>query len=255
MSAVSEALIKTIRELQELPSLQCFSLGGGTNLALRYNHRQSIDIDFFCPDIIGKKGYECIVKEIKDQYGAKIFGCDYPCEEDDQFIFLRFFVQKEEAAIKVEVLQNFKILDEPEIIDGVRLLSEKDIGLFKLMSASNRASNKDVYDLDYLTENIPLADLIEFLKQKEQRFNEKTHLTIFDLDGEKSPVNSPESLLLFDTYSKPKAGRPSHSNDRIDIMPNNKSWPLARSSWRKKVRRLYQAMGLEFPSAQGLDME
>jgi hypothetical protein len=51
VSSVSEALIKTIRELQELPSLQHFSLGGGTNLALRYHHRQSIDIDLFCPDI------------------------------------------------------------------------------------------------------------------------------------------------------------------------------------------------------------
>jgi hypothetical protein len=35
MSSVSEALIQTIQELQELPSLQCFSLGGGTNLAIR----------------------------------------------------------------------------------------------------------------------------------------------------------------------------------------------------------------------------
>lgn len=255
MSSISEALIKTIRKLQELPSLQCFSLGGGTNLALRYNHRQSIDIDLFCPDIIGKEGYEYIVKEIKDLYGEKLFGCDYPCEEDDQFMFLRFFVQKEETAIKVEVLQNFKTLEEPEIIDGVRLLSEKDIGLFKLMSASNRASNKDIYDLDYLTENIPLEDLINSLKEKQERFKEKTDLTIFDLDGEESPVNSPDLLLKFDIYSKPKAGRPLHSNDRIDIMPNNKSWLSARSSWRKKVRSLYENMGLEFPSAQGFDIE
>ena len=170
-------------------------------------------------------------------------------------MFLRFFVQKEETAIKVEVLQNFKTLEEPEIIGGVRLLSEKDIGLFKLMSASNRASNKDIYDLDYLTENIPLEDLINSLKEKQERFKEKTDLTIFDLDVEESPVNSPELLLKFDISSNPKAGRPSHSNDRIDIIPNNKNWLLSRSSWRKKVRSLYENMGLEFPSAQGFDIE
>ena len=42
------------------------------------------------------------------------------------------------------------------------------------MSASNRASNKDIYDLDYLTEKFPLIDLIELLKQKQERFHEKT---------------------------------------------------------------------------------
>ncbi|WP_276347913.1 hypothetical protein [Daejeonella sp. JGW-45] len=123
------------------------------------------------------------------------------------------------------------------------------------MSASNRASNKDIYDLDYLTENIQLKDLITSLKKKQESFKEKIDMTIFDLDGEESPVNSPELLLKFDMRSTPKTGRPSHTNDRIDIMPNNKSWLLARSSWRKKVRSLYEIMGLEFPSAQGFDIE
>lgn len=124
MSSVSEALIQTIQELQELPSLQCFSLGGGTNLALRYHHRRSIDIDLFCPDIIGKEGYESIVKEIKERFDNQIFGFDYPCEVDDQYLFLRFFLRKDDIAIKVEVLQNFKTLDEPERMDGINLLSE-----------------------------------------------------------------------------------------------------------------------------------
>lgn len=105
MSSVSEALINTIRELQELPSLQHFSLGGGTNLALRYNHRQSIDIDLFCPDIIGTKGYAHIVKKIKELYDDKIFGCDYPCEQDDQFYKSRtFFLQLLLANIQLLLL-------------------------------------------------------------------------------------------------------------------------------------------------------
>lgn len=254
MSSVSEALIKTIRELQGLPSLQHFSLGGGTNLALRYHHRQSIDIDLFCPDIIGKEGYGRIVKEIKERFGNDIFGCDYPCDIDDQYLFLRLFIRKEDIGIKVEILQNFKTLDDPERLDGIRLLSEKDIGLFKLMSASNRASNKDIYDLDFITRKIPLADLLELLRLKQEKFNEEIHQTIFDLDREKSPVEFPELLLKFDEASRPKAARPSHSNDRIDVMPDQKNWQVARSNWRRKVRRLYQHLGLEFPSVQGSDI-
>ena len=53
MSAVSPAIVKTILQLQSLPSLANFSLAGGTNLALQYNHRISDDIDLFCPEING----------------------------------------------------------------------------------------------------------------------------------------------------------------------------------------------------------
>ncbi|RKS03107.1 hypothetical protein [Flavobacterium sp. 102] len=40
MSAVAADLILLIKELQILPSLAEFSLAGGTNLALRYNHNK-----------------------------------------------------------------------------------------------------------------------------------------------------------------------------------------------------------------------
>ena len=48
MNAVEVSLRKTILELQNLSSVAHFSLGGGTNLALRYGHRISVDIDLVC---------------------------------------------------------------------------------------------------------------------------------------------------------------------------------------------------------------
>src|ERR1700761_4129581 len=142
MNAVSSELFETINELLQLKSLTKFSLGGGTNLALRYNHRVSIDVDLFTPEIIGKDGFNEIVNEVTELYKGHLFGCDFPCDIDDQYIFLRFFVRKREVIIKVEVLQNFKRLDEFEVKNEVRLLTEKDIGVLKLMSLSNRASKK-----------------------------------------------------------------------------------------------------------------
>ncbi len=47
MQAVSPAPLQTIKELQQLPNLNIFALAGCTNLALRYNHRISEDIDLF----------------------------------------------------------------------------------------------------------------------------------------------------------------------------------------------------------------
>ena len=104
MKAVSDSLLETILELQQLPSLSSSTLGGGTNLAIRYGHRISYDIDLFFPGIIGKQGYELIKEEVTTFYGDGVFAMDYPCDEDDQFLFQRFFVRKGESAIKVEIL-------------------------------------------------------------------------------------------------------------------------------------------------------
>lgn len=48
MKAVTPAIIKVIIELQALPTISKFSLGGGTNLVLQFNYRVSDDIDLFC---------------------------------------------------------------------------------------------------------------------------------------------------------------------------------------------------------------
>ncbi len=47
------------------------------------------------------------------------------------------------------------------------------------------------------------------------------------------------ALLEFDNIDYNELPfRPSHSNDRITIVPPNKDWKIAKSSWRRKVRDL-----------------
>jgi hypothetical protein len=55
MRAVTPTIIKAIIELQTLPTVSKFNLGGGTNLALQFNHRVSDDIDFFCNESLAIK--------------------------------------------------------------------------------------------------------------------------------------------------------------------------------------------------------
>lgn len=57
MQAVSDHLLQAIKDIQKLSSFKQAALGGGTNLALRYGHRTSVDIDLFFDGIIGKKGF------------------------------------------------------------------------------------------------------------------------------------------------------------------------------------------------------
>lgn len=76
-----------------------------------------------------------------------------------------------------------------EEIDGIKLVSELDIALFKMMSASNRTTQKDIYDLDLLSEKFSLPYLFEQLDKKRSLFSEKQHQNIFDLDGEINPLD------------------------------------------------------------------
>lgn len=253
MKPVSEVLLETIKELQSLPSLYLSTLGGGTNLAIRYGHRVSDDIDLFFPEIIGKLGYQKILEEVKEFYGSKVLGDCYPCDESDQFMFLRFFIVKNGLTVKVEILQNMLNFDEAEIINDVKLMTENDIGKLKLMSASNRASEKDTYDLDYLTDNIPLSELIKSLKEKQNKFNEEKHKNIFDLDKEISPIDDPLRLLRFEYPTNPNDKRPLHSDRRIKIIEGQKSWLTARSNWKRKVRAYFREIDVEYPKPKPFD--
>jgi predicted nucleotidyltransferase component of viral defense system len=250
MKTVSPSICEIISELQSLASLSNFSLGGGTNLAIQYNHRVSEDIDLFCPDIVGKQGFNKIEGEVKKYFGSRARSFDEPCDINDQFRFLRFFIDtKQGEPIKVELLQNMKNLYNIEVKDNIKLLSKKDIGLFKLISASNRSAKKDIYDLDFITDEIPLIELFEALKIKTQKFNKDEDKTIFDLNKNKSLMEFPELLLQFDSTTS--RNLPMHTHDNISIIEGNKTWIESKLSWRSKVKQPFNHLGKEFPKPIG----
>ncbi len=254
MSAVSEEHIQTIRKLQSLSSLSMAYLAGGTNLALRFNHRRSVDIDLFVQDIIGKDGYEVIRLQLSQAFGKKLVGCQFPCNIDDQFVFLRAYVIRKGTTIKIEVLQNMKTVDPVEVLKGIRMASLKDVGLFKLISLSRRKSLKDIYDIDFLTDTLPLGNLLEQLSDKLKTYSNEQHRTIFDLDSMDNPVESPLLLLAFENQEHLERF-PYHSADILDILEGNKNWHVSRSNWRRKVRDFFLNNGLSFPENLGLDIE
>ncbi len=208
----------------------------------------------FCNDTIGISGFKIIEKEIKDYYGKSVSGLSYPCKINDQYIFLRFYIQTKEEIIKVELIQNMKTLNDVEVIDDIRLIAKKDIGLFKLISASSRVGKKDTYDLNYITDEIPLINLFKNLKEKNNQFNKEEDKTIFDLDENESPIDNPLLLLNFDETVKKNTSKPIHTNDTIDIIKGSKTWIASRIAWKQKVRELFRHLGIEYPSAQGKDI-
>lgn len=246
MQAVSPALIQTIKELQQLESLADFALAGGTNLALRFNHRISEDIDLFSNRIIGIEGFEKIESDVKELYGEKIINIIYPVKENDQFVFLRFFIKKDNITIKVDIIQNMKSLYDFEMIEEVICYNLKDIGLFKLVSCASRPAKKDIYDLDYITQIEDLIELYNLLKSKKEKFKKDMDRNIFDLDNDPDPLDNPHLLLLFDKKMATKQ-KMRHSHDNILNIEGSKSWHQASIGWRMKVRKLYRYLNIEYP--------
>ena len=231
---ISNELESTIKELQQLNSLQPFYLAGGTNLAIRYAHRESVDIDLFCENIIGIKGFEFIENEIKNHFKNKILYIGYPTKQNDSLVFLRIIILSGNTSIKVEIIQGFKLFHPIELINGIRLAGEMDIGLFKLDSITNRYAEKDLYDLDYITENpkYALDKLMELYKARKKYYIENNIHTIFSLSNNFCPIEHTELLILENQEHKDKI--PFHSDSKLK---NNKSsFTYHKSNWKIKVR-------------------
>jgi hypothetical protein len=248
MSSVASELIERIKELQSLPSLSNFPLIGGTNLALRFNHRVSIDIDLITNKVIGENGFSDISKDIQDFYGKSILRIEMiNVDVGDQYIFLRTFISKGNSTIKVEVLQNIQYLNDHEEIEGINMLSLTDIGLLKLEAATKRFANKDIYDLDFLTDKYSLDELFSLQKAKIIKYKSDQYKSLFDLDGDKfNPDTNLGLLLKFDSYDVKSSRKPWHSNDRIDIISGNKSFKDACRSWSWKIRKYCMSNGIDY---------
>jgi len=90
---MTKDLLALIRELQILEPLGHFALAGGSNLAMRFNHRKSVDIDLFTNRVIGIKGWQDIEEAIRQKFGGAVLFCNIVNKElGDQFCFLRALV-------------------------------------------------------------------------------------------------------------------------------------------------------------------
>lgn len=252
--AVSQELLETIHELQQLSSLSEFGLAGGTNLALRYGHRISVDIDLFSPSMIGIKGLENICEQIKNFYGERvIFNQLINDDLGNQYCFARLLIKTKIGQIKVEIMQNVPLLDEFEINDAIRMVTVKDIGVFKLKSLCSRMAKKDAYDLDLITDQkgYSLEELIDRYQEKETSFSSEADEWVFDLDEHPNPADDPKALLAFDETGYIAAdNRPTHSDDQLNIIPSSKLYRVAKASWRRKVRDYMSKRGFQLPPAK-----
>ncbi|MHC5352759.1 nucleotidyl transferase AbiEii/AbiGii toxin family protein [Myroides sp. LJL115] len=228
---VDKRIVKTIKELQSLSSLQLFFLAGGTNLALRFNHRESEDIDLFCQEKIGIKGFKLIETEIKNYFKDRVVFTQISSEDNDDIVFLRTVIKTEGLDIKIDVIQSHSLLNEIENINTIRMASIEDIAVFKITTICNRKAIKDLFDLDFITDKVlNLEKIINLYSEKKIKDN---RVTIFNYKKTNCPLENPEFLLGITSNIGVKT--PYHGNPNTIKGVEKSSVLFSRSSWKIKV--------------------
>lgn len=113
-----------------------FYLAGGTAIMFKYNHRKSIDIDFFNPE---EFSFNRLSKKLR-QY--------FKVEDEQRFTDnIDFYIE----GIRVSfVFFPFKNLTKSDNVDGLMVASDYDLFLNKVYSAGRRVEGKDPFDAAYL---------------------------------------------------------------------------------------------------------
>jgi hypothetical protein len=151
-AAVPDALLDLLRELMTDPRLRAFHLVGGTALALRFGHRQSIDIDLFTAHPFDAPSI------------GKWLESTYPAIE---IVTHETTVLTRINGIKVDLIAHqYPLIDPPESLDNIRFLSVKDIAAMKLNAIANRGSKKGFWDYALLLEHFDRGSLLSFFHRQ-----------------------------------------------------------------------------------------
>ncbi len=148
-------MVCILGELMASTSLKDFYLVGGTALSLQWGHRISEDIDMFRfsnQEVDGTLIYD----ELEQKFGDI-------SELSRQNYYLKLLID----GIKIDLLRyRYPLIDNTIEIDGIRMLSPKDIAPMKLLAINNRGAKKDFYDLYFLLKQFSLDEIFGFYEQK-----------------------------------------------------------------------------------------
>ncbi|SEF48255.1 Nucleotidyl transferase AbiEii toxin, Type IV TA system [Halpernia humi] len=149
---VSPELLELLRKISNSDFFSDFFLVGGTALALQIGHRNSIDLDFFAKKDID----ENLFLEKLSEFGKVI-----------KFSSSKNILICSVNGVKVDFVNHiYKFLDEPLILDGIKMASKRDISAMKLNAIEGRGSKKDFIDLYFLLNYMSLPEMIEAYKLK-----------------------------------------------------------------------------------------
>ncbi|WP_028843983.1 nucleotidyl transferase AbiEii/AbiGii toxin family protein [Pseudothermotoga elfii] len=160
MKKLREDQMKVLEKLLQLGIFHDFYLAGGTSLCLKYNHRPSLDFDFF---LFPEKNFS----NIYENEIYKHFNIEFIYKDNQTLIF-------QLDGIKVSLFEYpYPLLEEPDKITDLYLAHDKDIACMKMSAIAQRGLKKDFFDLWYLI-NIyrwGMKELLSMLERKYKDYN------------------------------------------------------------------------------------
>lgn len=167
-----------LKDLMAMPELKQFGLVGGTNLALRFGHRLSIDLDLFTNEPFDT---EKIYNLLESKFSTTVMA-----SQSDTMLFL--YINE----VKIDmVLLPYPYLRSIEEVEGIRLIGLEDIAAMKLSAIARRGVKKDFWDIAELLDTFSLDEMLGFYKVKYSSrdiFHLLRSLVYFvDADAQKDP--------------------------------------------------------------------
>jgi len=140
------------RKIANLDFIQRYYLAGGSGLALHIGHRFSVDLVFFSQeqDAVGPDERASFRKTLADPTLTITY------DKDGTFV-----AQWNEVGLSFFCLDLYPRVQKPWILDGVPVATIEEIGAMKLAAIIDRGSRKDMVDLYFLLQHVPLEKLFE----------------------------------------------------------------------------------------------
>ena len=137
-----------------------FYLAGGTALALKIGHRDSIDFDFFTPKDVNTHQ---LFNKIKQVFSGKNIQ-----KIQEEWGTLTVLIDN----VKVSFFQyNYSLIEDLEKTDYFFLASLSDISAMKCNALVGRATMKDYVDIYFLLNIYSLDQILSFSEQKFPELN------------------------------------------------------------------------------------
>ncbi|MEW5767869.1 MAG: nucleotidyl transferase AbiEii/AbiGii toxin family protein [bacterium] len=143
-----------------LPFISQFYLAGGTGLALHLGHRFSVDLDFFSPasDAVGPDVRTGLREALEDPTLSITHDKDATFVATWRGVGISFFR-----------LHLYPLVHQPVLIENVPVATIEEIGAMKLAASIDRGTRKDLVDLYYILQQVPIEHLFEVAAVKYAR--------------------------------------------------------------------------------------
>lgn len=190
---VTPLLANTLQTLMHERLFNDFRLVGGTNLSLRFGHRRSDDIDLFCDADYGSVDFNLLEDYLKSTFPY----CDLPERTTAVGFGKMYYIGlSDDNAVKLDLMYTDRYIDGPEIIDGVRMASLRQIAAMKVEAIVTGGRKKDWWDIHRLLEEYPLEWLLDCHKQWQPWTHNREEILVKLVDFSKANMQADPYCLL-----------------------------------------------------------